>query len=85
MALEGDAADGGEGLEVLGAGQLRHQVLRLDGQPHLTGSGCQVEVHTPVKSLLQGTIRYYRNTAYIINSLSKISLTVGPNISLMSK
>ena len=48
-----DTVDGWEGLEVLGPGQLRHEVLRLDGEPHLPRPRRQVQVQASLKTLLE--------------------------------
>lgn len=49
--LECNAADGWEWLQVLGFGQLWHQILRLYCQAHLACARCQVQIQTSLKPL----------------------------------
>ena len=49
---EADGQRGGEGLQVPGLGQLRHEALRVDVHPLLTDPRAEVKVEAALKDLI---------------------------------
>ena len=80
VAAEGDATYGWEWLEVFGAGQLRHQVLGLDSQPHLPLARRQIQVQTSLEPLSDevGPSRNFPEAGVLLGDEGQLALVSLP-------